>query len=294
MTEWPEWLSGWTPVVEQLTMTVAPAPVAGLAAMLDTDPELAETGAPLPALWHWVALSEWPLGSAVGPDGHPAPGGFMPPTPYSRRMWLGASIDVITAPAIGAEVAVERAVSDVVEKTGTTGTFAIVTVTTDIRSPTGDPLLLERNQFAYRSPATGAPPPPARPVAQGALNPWFARTADGWRFTPDPVLLMRYSALSANGHRIHYDVPYVTEVEGYPNLLVHGPLMATMLAEAVRRDHPGRDTSRFACRATRPFFLGTTATIRSTTNGDAVHLDLHDDSDPGGNPIFMSAEVTLR
>jgi 3-methylfumaryl-CoA hydratase len=293
MTEWPDWTAGWTPVVEQLTTTVAPAPVAGLAAMLDTDPAVAEPGSPLPLLWHWVALSAWPLGSVVGPDGHPAPGGFIPPTPYSRRMWLGASLEVARAPIIGAEVTVERAVSDVVEKSGTTGTFAIITVTTDIRTTTGDPLLLERNQFAYRSPATGTPPTPSRPVAQGALNPWFARSADGWRFTPDPVLLMRYSALSANGHRIHYDVPYVTEVEGYPNLLVHGPLMATMLAEAVRRDYPDRAVAHFVCRATRPFFLGTSATIRSTADGDAVSLKVHDDSASDG-ASFMTAEVMLR
>jgi 3-methylfumaryl-CoA hydratase len=241
-----------------------------------------------------VALSAWPLGSALGPDGHPAPGGFMPPTPYSRRMWLGASLVVTDAPTIGGEVAVERTVSDVVEKTGSAGRFAIVTVTTDIRSTAAEPLLLEHHQFAYRSPAAGAPPTPSRPVAQGALNPWFARSGDGWRFTPDPVLLMRYSALSANGHRIHYDVPYVTEVEGYPNLLVHGPLMATMLAEAVRRDQPGREVAGFSCRATRPFFLGSSATIGSTTNGDAVSLELRDDSGPQDGVPFMTATVSMR
>jgi 3-methylfumaryl-CoA hydratase len=209
-------------------------------------------------------------------------------------MWLGASLDVLASPVIGAEVAVERSVSDVVEKTGTTGPFAIVTVTTEIRSTAGEPMLLERNQFAYRSPAADAPSTLSRPVAQGALNPWFARTEDGWRFTPDPVLLMRYSALSANGHRIHYDVPYVTEVEGYPNLLVHGPLMATMLAEAIRRDHPDRDVASFSCRATRPFFLGNSATIRSsTTVPGAVTLELRDDTAADG-AAFMTAEVTLR
>lgn len=293
MSEWPEWATSWTPVVEKLTMTVAPAPVAGLAATLDIDPGLAGPGTPLPALWHWVALSAWPLGSTLGPDGHPAPGEFMPPTPYPRRMWLGASLDVVRPPIVGAEVVAERTVSDVIEKTGTTGPFAIVTVMTDIRSADGEPLLSERNQFAYRSPAPGAPPAVATPVAQGALKPWFTPNADGWQFTPDPVLLMRYSALSANGHRIHYDVPYVTEVEGYPNLLVHGPLMATILAEAVRRDHPDRDITQFSCRATRPFFLGTSTTIRSTKDGNAVHLALCDYSDPEGD-VFMSAEVTLR
>jgi 3-methylfumaryl-CoA hydratase len=293
MTEWPSWTAGWTPAVEQLTTTVAPNPVAGLAAMLDTDPAIAEPGSPLPVLWHWVALSAWPLGSAVGPDGHPEPGGFLPPTPYSRRMWLGASLEVAGEPIIGTDVLVERTVSDVVEKSGTMGAFAIITVTTDIRTTTGEPLLLERNQFAYRSPASGAPPTASMPDAQGVRNPWFIRSADGWQFTPDPVLLMRYSALSANGHRIHYDVPYVTEVEGYPNLLVHGPLMATMLAEAVRRDYPDREVTHFACRATRPFFLGISTTIRSTTNGETMSLELRDDSALDG-AVFMTAEVALR
>lgn len=281
-------------MVEKLTATVAAPPIAGLAAMLDADPASADTGRPLPVLWQWVALSAWPFGSALGPDGHPAPGGFMPPTPYPRRMWLGASVDVTKAPVIGSEVVIERTVSEVLEKTGSTGRFAIVTVSTGITTAAGDPLLIEHARFGYRSPSGATRPTPGRPVAHGAINPWFAKVDGGWRFSPDPVMLMRYSALTANGHRIHYDVPYVTEVEGYPNLLVHGPLMATMLAEAVRRDLPDREVARFECRARQPFFLGRSATVRSTQDGNTVNLQLQEDVDAGAGATYMTAIATLR
>lgn len=294
---WPDWTGGWRPSVETVTTAVAPAPVAGFAAMLDAGTHLADPGTPLPALWHWIALAAWPAGSAVGADGHPPPGGFMPPVPYPRRMWLGVVVDIAAPPAVGAEVVVSRTVSDVVAKTGKSGPFAVVTVTTDVTSSTGEPLLREQAQFGYRSAADRPPAATPHPAAHGAGRPWLSRVGQGWRFAPDPVMLMRFSALTANSHRIHYDVPYATAVEGYPDLLVHGPLMATMIAEAVRRDQPAGRVARFECRALRPFFLGGAATIHATTAGAALHLELRDDTGEAAGATgaaYMTAEVSLR
>jgi 3-methylfumaryl-CoA hydratase len=291
MSEWPGWAAGWTAPVDVQHATVAPGAVAGLAALLDADPALATVGQPLPLLWHWVALAEWPPMSSVGADGHPATGGFMPPTPYPRRMWLGVNVEVAAAPTIGAPVVVERAVTDITEKNGSGGTFALVAVTTTVRASDGAPLLVETTRFAYRpateiTPATTAVGPIA--VAQGR---WLDRAGNHWSARPNPVVLTRYSALSANGHRIHYDLPYARQVEGYPNLLVHGPLMATIVAEVARREHPDRELVGFGCRAQRPYFLGRPAAITVTEADDGTaDLALCDDETASPN---LTATVTF-
>lgn len=200
----PTWAADWTPTIESRQTTISAHPVAGLASLLDADPEVAADGALLPPLWHWVALSEWPAGSSVGPDGHPRTGGFLPATPYPRRMWVGTSIEVATPPTIGSEVIVEREVTSLVEKSGKQGDFALVTVETTIRSVGGKVLVTERNQLAYRQPAPASAPS----ELTAPDGPWLSRREDwSWTFAPDPVMLMWFSALTANAHRIHYDVP---------------------------------------------------------------------------------------
>jgi len=280
----PSWASGWAPTVESRSAAISAHPVAGLAALLDAEPDLATPGAPLPPLWHWVALSQWPPGSHVGPDGHPRTGGFLPATPYPRRMWVGTAVELASAPAIGSDVVVDREVTDLVEKSGKQGDFALVTVTTTIRSSTGEPLVVERNQLAYRQPAAAGG---AEQLATPA-GPWLSRAgADAWRFAPDPVMLMWFSALTANAHRIHYDAPYATGVEGYPSLLVHGPLMAMILGEVVRRDDADRILASISVRALRPMYLGMTATITRTSD---TTLALGADD----GPAYMTAEVSYR
>lgn len=296
----PAWAAGWTAPVDRQQVTVAPQPVAGLAALLDADPSISALGAPLPLLWHWAALAQWPPMRLAGPDGHPTTGGFMPPAPYPRRVWLGVTVEVSSPPAVGAEVTVEQTVTGIVEKEGKDGRFAIVTVSTTVTSPADEPLLVEAARIAYRPAAPAAEPasragtagPSALEVTPGG---WLARDEDGWTARPNPVVLMRYSALTANGHRIHYDMPYSTQVEGYPSVLVHGPLMATIVAESVRRDHPGRELVGFSCRAQRPYFLGSEATLRVTASAaDEVEIAL---SDTAGGPDArpnLTATVTLR
>ena len=291
MSGWPDWAAGWTAPVERWTATVAVEAVAGLAALLDADPAMATPGQPLPLLWHWVALASWPPMREVGPDGHPATGGFMPPTPYPRRMWLGVTVEAAAAPVIGTPVIVERTVSDIAEKAGNSGSFALVSVTTTVRADDGAPLLVETTRFAYRPPVEVSPAhSPLDPVAHTG-GEWLTGDGSQWVARPDPVVLARYSALTANGHRIHYDLPYASQVEGYPNLLVHGPLMATLLAEVARRTNPDRRLIGVSCRAERPYFLGAPAAITVTNSDDStVDLGLGNDPSSGAN---MTATVTL-
>jgi 3-methylfumaryl-CoA hydratase len=184
-----------------------------------------------------------------------------------------------------------------------------VTVTTTVTATDSAPLLVEIARFAYR-PATapgapGAPAaPPAPPAPRDSTAPrpldvgsgeWLTNADGIWTARPNPVVLARYSALTANGHRIHYDLPYATQVEGYPSLLVHGPLMATIVSESVRRDHPDRELVGFTCRAQRPYFLGSDATIRLAGSADdRVELELSDGAGEVGSPANLTATVTMR
>jgi 3-methylfumaryl-CoA hydratase len=292
VSEWPDWAAGWTPPVDVQHATVSPEAVAGLAALLDADPELARAGQPLPLLWHWVALAAWPPMLEIGADGHPATGGFMPPTPYPRRMWLGVNLEVAAAPVIGTPVVVERTVSEITEKSGATGAFALVAVITTIRATDGAPLLVETTRFAYRPATEVTSSTEIVEPGEVAEGRWLDHDESGWSARPNPVVLTRYSALTANGHRIHYDLPYATQVERYPNLLVHGPLMATIVAEVARRTDPDRELVGFSCRAQRPYFLGNPATITITeADDDAVELSLTDDTAAAPN---LTATVTVR
>jgi 3-methylfumaryl-CoA hydratase len=287
----PAWLGDWRPVAEHCAAVVAEHPVAGLAALLGVEPADVAAGRPLPPLWHWVALSAWPRAADVGPDGHPRTGGFLPRTPYARRMWMGTTVEVSEPPLIGAEVAVERSVTDVTEKSGRQGAFALVTVETVLRGADGGTLVTERNQLAYRNPApaaesTAPPDSGGTGVDDAPSQPWLSRRDDGsWTLRPDPVTLMWFSALTANAHRIHYDRPYATEVEGYPGLLVHGPLMAMVLAEVIRRERPAASLRSISVRAMRPMFVGMCATVR-IDNEQSLTLG------PDGEPPCMTAEVT--
>jgi 3-methylfumaryl-CoA hydratase len=287
----PEWLGDWEPEAERSTVAIAAHPVVGLGALLGVEPTDVAVGRPLPPLWHWVALSSWPRAADVGADGHPRTGGFLPRTPYPRRMWMGTTVEIDEPPLIGTDVEVERSVTDVLEKSGRQGPFALVTVKTVLRAADGRTLLTERNQLAYRNPAPAAPAPgaDARTAAAGGTDPsgepWLSRLDDGsWHLQPDPVTLMWFSALTANAHRIHYDRPYATDVEGYPSLLVHGPLMAMVLAEVARRDRPQATLRAITVRAMRPMFEGMQATVRFDGE-DSLTLG------PVGEPACMTAEV---
>jgi 3-methylfumaryl-CoA hydratase len=239
-------LQSWIGRSESLTEVIAPFPSNALAATLDrADPPYA-AGTPLPPLWHWLHfLPLSPLAEA-GPDGHPARGGFLPPVPLPRRMWAGSRLNFLAPLRIGVEAAKTSIVRSVTMKEGRTGPLVFVTVEHTVTAE-GKAVIQEEHDIVYRETAPAGSTPPAPPPAPEDAA--FSRVV-----TPDPVLLFRYSALTFNSHRIHYDQPYVTGVEGYPGLIVHGPLIATLLLDNLRRAHPDRRVREFAFRAVSPLF----------------------------------------
>ena len=237
---------GWVGRTEQRSDRVRGEALDGLSATLDRDDPPARPGDPAPPLAHWLFFTPLARQSELGPDGHPRRGGFLPPIPLPRRMWAGGRLQFHDALRVGDEVVRMSRIASVDAKSGKSGMLAFVTVRHEITSPRGLGIV-EEHDIVYRDaprPGALAAVPPAAPTDEA-----FART-----ITPDPVLLFRYSALTFNGHRIHYDLRYVTEVEGYPGLVVHGPLIATLLVDLLRRQRPAAQVKRFAFTAKSPLF----------------------------------------
>ena len=245
-------LSAWTGRHETVHDTVTATPYAALSATLDWPGAVANVRPPagtvLPPLWHWLYFLPLPMQSEIGADGHPKRGGFMPPVPQPRRMWAGSDFEFHEPLCIGDALARTSTIVSVSEKSGRTGKLVFVKVRHELRRNGSDRVALtEHHNIVYRdapSPDDMAPPPQA------------AHADYAWerRIVPDDVLLFRYSALTFNGHRIHYDRKYVTEVEGYPGLVVHGPLIATLLMDLLRRNRTDARVRRFEFKAVRPTF----------------------------------------
>ena len=239
-------LGQWVGRSETRSERLAPFPASGLAATLNRADPPSDEGTTLPPLWHWLYfLPISPLAEA-GPDGHPARGGFLPPVPLPRRMWAGSRLEFHQPLRLGETCQRTSTVTKIEHKTGKSGDLVFVTVRHEVTA--GDSLAIsEEHDIVYREAAVpgAAAPPPLVPPEQ----------AD-WSFaiTPDPVLLFRYSALTFNSHRIHYDLDYVTREEGYPGLVVHGPLIATLLLDGLNRAHPDARVTRFSFRAISPTF----------------------------------------
>ncbi len=239
-------LRDWIGRTEQRSDDVTATPVAALSATLDRDDPAPLPGTDLPPLWHWLYFLPLARHSEIGLDGHPKRGGFLPPVPLPRRMWAGGRLDFHHPLRLGDEISRTSRIVGVDIKHGRSGALVFVTVRHEVHNAQGL-AIAEEHDIVYRdAPATDAVPPP--PVAAPA-DETFSRL-----ITPDPVLLFRYSALTFNGHRIHYDRPYVTEVEGYPGLIVHGPLIATLLLDGLRRERPDARVKRFSFKALRPVF----------------------------------------
>jgi len=241
-------LSAWIGKTETVTDSVTATPYAALSATLDRAPERPPVGTPLPPLWHWLYFLPLYRQSEVGPDGHAKRGGFLPPVPLPRRMWAGSQFEFNRPPCVGDRITRVSTIADISEKSGRTGPLVFVKVRHEIRANVEpSPAIVEFHDIVYREAAKrddAAPPPKAAPTE----NPWQRR------WVPDDVLLFRYSALTFNGHRIHYDRKYVTEVEGYPGLIVHGPLIATLLLDLLRSELPHAIVRRYEFRAVRPLF----------------------------------------
>ncbi len=246
MTDDLDGLGAWIGRAEERSDVAAAAPLAALSATLDRDDPRPMAGDELPPGAHWLYFLSAGRQSDLGPDGHPARGGFSPPVPLPRRMWAGGRIEYLASLGVGETISRISTIDDVTAKEGRTGPLVFVRVGHRISGALG-PALIEEQSIVYRGEA-GEGAASAAPVKAPAEARW-RRTIE-----PDPVLLFRYSALTFNGHRIHYDRRYVTEVEGYPGLIVHGPLLATLLMDLCRRHRPDARIRRFDYRAVRPVF----------------------------------------
>ncbi|HEX2539470.1 MAG TPA: MaoC family dehydratase N-terminal domain-containing protein [Caldimonas sp.] len=252
--------TAWIGRTEERSDTITPVPVAALAATLDRDDPPPQWGTLLPPLWHWLYFLPVHRQGELGPDGHPRRGGFLPPVALPRRMWAGSRLRFERDLRVGDEVTRTSRIAAVAAKESRSGPLVFVTVEHRIGHG-GGIALREEHDIVYRElPAPGTPPavaPPA-PTDEG-----FARDVD-----PDDVLLFRYSALTFNGHRIHYDRRYVTEAEGYPGLVVHGPLIATLLLDLLRRHRPAARVASFDFKAVSPLFDGRRFSVCGRPEGE--------------------------
>ncbi|MEU4595986.1 MaoC family dehydratase N-terminal domain-containing protein [Nocardia sp. NPDC023988] len=283
--------AAWQPHLETSTELLDPAPVAALAALLDDGLPAPAPGDTLPPLWHWVALPRWAASGVLGPDGHPRRGSFLPPVELPRRMFAGGEIRFHAPLLVGSTVRRETEVVSVTEKNGRSGALVVVDVQIRLFDDTGQLAIEESQNLIYRE----AAPKPDRaaelPSTEDTLpGPPLRRVADdAWELRTDPSLLARFSAATANAHRIHYDWPYATGVEGYPGLVVHGPLQAITLAEIHRLMH-GAPVRGLRHRGRAPLFCGQPARLLATEVPDGVALELFG---PGGESASPNATVDL-
>ena len=225
---------------------IAAFPANALAATLDRDDEEYRIGDALPPLWHWLHfLPIHKLGES-GYDGHAALGGFLPPVPLPRRMWAGSRLEFLAPVTIGRSARKRSTVKSVTHKSGRSGDLVFVTVTHDVFEDQKH-CIREEQDIVYRALPDPNAPIPTPPHAPTSCD-FFRKTV------PDPVLLFRYSALTFNGHRIHYDHPFCVGAEGYGGLVVHGPLLATLMLDLLRREYPAAKVTHFNFRALAPVF----------------------------------------
>ncbi len=242
LDELRKWIGGSETRCDQVTA----APIAAMSATLDRDDEQPESGTEVPPLWHWLYFTPLARQSEIDVDGHAKRGGFLPPVPLPRRMFAGGRFTFDHALQVGDRIERTSRITDVNGKQGRSGYMVFVTVQHEIADARGV-AISEEHDIVYRE----NPRPDSR-----VPDPRAARTDESFsrEIAPNPVLLFRYSALTFNGHRIHYDRTYVTEVEGYPGLIVHGPLIATLLVDLLRRNLPTAEVGKFNFRAIRPLF----------------------------------------
>jgi 3-methylfumaryl-CoA hydratase len=238
-------LKDWIGKTESASDVASAWPVAAMAATFDRrEPEPVQ-GDPIPPGWHWLYFLEAKPASELGPDGHPRRGGFLPPVPLPRRMWAGGRIEFRRALHVGESLRRDSEILSVEAKSGKSGNLVFVTVRHTVHA-NDEIAVVEEHDIVYRDAAKPADPPPqAKPAPASA--PWRRD------LVPDPVLLFRFSALTFNGHRIHYDIDYCKREEHYPGLIVHGPLQTLLMLDICRRNDP-RPVRKLDYRALHPVF----------------------------------------
>jgi 3-methylfumaryl-CoA hydratase len=258
-------LRQWIGRSQQASDTVTAQLVKGLRATLFAEIGEPKPGDAAPFTVHWcLAQPVFPM-SQLGPDGHPTRGGFLPPVPLPRRMWAGGELEFLDTLRVGDDATRTSRISDVTVKTGSSGQLCFVSVEHIVTSPRGA-AIRERQDVVYRAmenpqsaaPERPAPPPPAAQHRETHVS--------------DPVLLFRYSALTFNGHRIHYDRDYVSKVEGYPGLIFHGPLQAALIVEMAARLRGGKPPKKFSYRGLQPLFEGSEFSINANDHGATMEL----------------------
>ncbi|MFC3123654.1 MaoC family dehydratase N-terminal domain-containing protein [Pseudoroseomonas globiformis] len=282
-TDAPQDLAAWIGRSTEQEDSIAPGLLDRFAAVLDRSGTPARPGDAAPPLAHWLLfLSDTPQ-SGLGPDGHPARGGFLPPVhDLPRRMWAGGRLQ-FHAPLRAGEALRRRSVIKAIERReGASGPLVFVTLRHEIGAAAGGPTLLtEEHDIVYRGTEGAA----VKPAPEAPRGEWHRS------LVPDAVLLFRYSALTFNGHRIHYDRDYVTTIEGYPGLIVHGPLTATLLLDLVRRQQPEGRIAAFSFRAVSPLFDGAAMHLNATPPDAEGRIALWATNDTGR--LAMRGEARL-
>ncbi len=246
--------SDWVGRRESAEDIISPGPVSRLAATLGRDDPPPRPGDHLPPCWHWLYFLEATPRADLSSDGHAKRGGFLPPVTMPRRMWAGGRIAFPRPLHVGEAVRRESEILSITPKQGRGGPLVFVTVRHVVSGEDG-PAVDEEHDIVYRGADAGETRPGEQPPGDSL-----------WRreITPDIAMLFRFSALIFNAHRIHYDRGYATGTEGYPGLVVHGPLIAMLLLDLLRDEAPGRDLARFDYQALAPLFDTAPFTLAGT------------------------------
>jgi 3-methylfumaryl-CoA hydratase len=248
-----EWIGREERTADEVTL---PA-VRRFAALLDLAPDAYRRGTAIPGPWYVVLFGPEARQSTLGPDGHPAKGQFLPPVPLPRRMFAGRRVSFHAPLVIGDEVTRVSRIQAITPKQGRSGAMCFVTVRHEITGPRGL-AVVEEQDLVYRE---------ATPAAAAKRDP-APGTPDWTRaVTPDPTMVFRYSAITFNAHRIHYDLPYTREKEGYPDLVVNGGLTTSLLWE-LARSQAGREIRSSASRNVKALFVGRPITLCGRIVGD--------------------------
>ena len=248
-------------------------------------PQAPAAGEPLPPGWHWLFFNPVVAREGLGPDGHPRRGGFLPPIELPRRMWAGSRLRYLAALPVDSVAERTSRIARIERKVGRRGELCFVTVEHTVRLD-GQPCLVEEQDIVYReADPPGAAAPAAAPQRHGSPAQW------GRIVETDTTLLFRYSALTFNGHRIHYDADYARQVEGYPGLVVHGPLTATLLQQLACEHAGGRELATFEFRGVSPLICGRAMRLEGCRTGEHA-LSLWA-CGPDGE-LSMTASATLR
>ncbi len=239
---------------------------------LSLDAKAPAAGGELPPLWHWTLFVQGMPYGQLGDDGHPRRGGFLPAADNRNRMWAGGRVEFLQPLRVGSPGKRMSTIAQVKEKEGRTGKLLFVTVKHDYVQD-GVLCISEEQDIVYREPS-----PPKLEGSVSAPPSQWSETVE-----PSSVMLFRYSAVTFNGHRIHYDEPYATQTEGYPGLVVHGPMIATLMCRAFVNANPGKDIASFSYRGLRPLIAprpfqvagvlgdGNTAQLWAEQDGTLAH-----------------------